>query len=133
MEINDDGTIDPIAKTAVGLTGTVSTITDYTGAYVANEPFENSLSDSFYPITDWSTASLTARGSKDILVDFFQTGTEKEWEINPGKADKSVEEYVSLSPTTSRACTSPPGTAPGTPSPWCWPRTLAAPRTRLCA
>ena len=47
-------------------------------------------------MTDWSTSSLTARGSKPIIVDFFQTGTEKEWEINPGKADSDNEAYVSI-------------------------------------
>lgn len=96
ITINDDGTIDPIPKTAVGLTGTVSTITDFSGAYVANEAFENTTSDSQYPITDWSTSSLTARGSAAIIVDFFQTGTEKEWEINPGKADEDNAAYVSI-------------------------------------
>ena len=63
---------------------------------MANKPFENTLNDGDYPMTDWSTSSLTARGSKEILVDFFQTGTEKEWEINPGKADTSNEAYVSI-------------------------------------
>lgn len=96
ITINEDGTIDPIAKTAVGLTGTVSTITDYTGAFVANEKFENTLNDADYPMTDWSTSSLQARGSKDIIVDFFQTGTEREWEINPGKADEDNAAYVSI-------------------------------------
>ncbi len=96
FDINEDGTIDPITKTAVGLTGTVSTITDSTGAFVANEPFTNTLNDADYPMTDWSTSSLTARGSKPIIVDFFQTGTEKEWEINPGKADSDNEAYVSI-------------------------------------
>lgn len=104
FDINEDGTIDPIAKTAVGLTGTVSTIKDSTGAFVANEPFENTINDSQYPMTDWSTSSLTARGSKPIIVDFFQTGTEKEWEINPGKIEDfdelssgvNTEAYVSI-------------------------------------
>lgn len=104
FDINEDGTIDPIAKTAVGLTGTVSTIKDSTGAFVANEPFENTINDSQYPMTDWSTSSLTARGSRPIIVDFFQTGTEKEWEINPGKIEDfdelssgvNTEAYVSI-------------------------------------
>lgn len=96
FDINEDGTIDPIAKTAVGLTGTVSTIKDSTGAFVANKAFTNTLNDADYPMTDWSTSSLTARGSKEIIVDFFQSGTEKEWEINPGKADKENEAYVSI-------------------------------------
>ena len=93
FDINEDGSIDPIAKTAVGLNGTVSTIKDSSGAFVANVPFENTLNDGDYPMTDWSTSSLTARGSKEIIVDFFQTGTEKEWEINPAK----IENFDSLS------------------------------------
>lgn len=96
FDINKDGSIDPIAKTAVGLNGTVSTIKDSTGAFVANEAFENTTDDNQYPMTDWSTSSLTAKGSRPIIVDFFQTGTEKEWEINPGKADKDNEAYVSI-------------------------------------
>lgn len=104
FDINEDGSIDPIAKTAVGLNGTVSTIKDSSGAFVANVPFENTLNDGDYPMTDWSTSSLTARGSKEIIVDFFQTGTEKEWEINPAKienfdslsADVNTDAYVSI-------------------------------------
>ena len=96
ITINEDGTIDPITKTAVGLTGTVSTIADYTGAFVASETFENTLSDSQYPMTDWSTPSLAARGSKNVLMNFFTTGAEKEWEINPGKADEAEDAYVSI-------------------------------------
>ena len=93
FEINADFSIDPIPKTAVGLNGTVSTIKDSDGAFVANVPFENTLNDGDYPMTDWSTPSLAARGSKEIIVDFFQTGTEKEWEINPAK----IEDFDSLS------------------------------------
>ena len=93
FDINEDGSIDPIPKTAVGLNGTVSTIKDSAGAFVANVPFENTLNDGDYPMTDWSTPSLAARGSKEIIVDFFQTGTEKEWEINPAK----IEDFDSLS------------------------------------
>ena len=63
---------------------------------MANEAFENTTDDNQYPMTDWSTSSLTAKGSRPIIVDFFQTGTEKEWEINPGKADKDNEAYVSI-------------------------------------
>lgn len=93
FDINEDGSIDPIPKTAVGLNGTVSTIKDSSGAFVANAPFENTTDDNQYPMTDWRTSSLTARGSKEIVVDFFQTGTEKEWEINPAK----IEDFDSLS------------------------------------
>ena len=96
IKINEDGSINPISKTAVGLTGTISTIKDFQGNYIANEKFDNVLSDDFYPITDWSTPSLTARGSKQVFTSMLEIGTQKEWEINPGKTDTSQEEYVSI-------------------------------------
>ena len=40
---------------------------------MANEAFENTTDDNQYPMTDWSTSSLTAKGSRPIIVDFFQT------------------------------------------------------------
>lgn len=85
IDINKDGTIDPIKKTAVGLTGTVSRITDYEGNYLANESFENTLNDADYPII-----------GKRLLTDFYEDGDEATWEINPGKADPNNEAYVSI-------------------------------------
>lgn len=85
FEVNDDGTIPYIKKTAVGLTGTVSSITDLSGNYIYVESFENTLSDDDYPMTD-----------KAISVDFYEDGEESEWEINPGKANKVKDSYVSI-------------------------------------
>ena len=85
IEIKEDGTIDPIKKTATGLTGTASKITDYDGNYLANESFTNTLNDSDYPIV-----------GKNLLSDFYQDGARTEWEINPGKADTGKESYVSI-------------------------------------
>lgn len=97
IDINADGSIDPIKKTAVGLTGTVSKITDWNGNYLASETFENVLADSFYPITDWKPESFASvGGSKDIVADFYAGTEEREWEIVPGKADKTKAEYVSI-------------------------------------
>lgn len=85
FEINSDGSIDPIKKTAVGLTGTISKIKDSEGSYVAIKDFENVLDDSFYPIK-----------GKEVLVDFYESGEVAEWEINPGKANPKKDSYVSI-------------------------------------
>ena len=85
FKVNDDGSIPYIKKTAVGLTGTVSQITDLKGNYIFVEPFENTVSDQDYPMRD-----------KLISVDSSRNGEESEWEINPGKADKFRDAYVSI-------------------------------------
>ena len=85
FKVNDDGSIPYIKKTAVGLTGTVSQITDLKGNYIFVEPFENTVSDQDYPMRD-----------KLISVDSSRNGEESEWEINPGKADKFRDVYVSI-------------------------------------
>ncbi len=85
FEVNEDGTIPYIKKTAVGLTGTVSTITDFEDNYVYVESFENTLDDDDYPMTD-----------KAISVDFYEDGDESEWEINPGKTNVLKDAYVSI-------------------------------------
>lgn len=85
FSINEDGSIDYIRKTATGLTGTLSRITDMNGDYVAANSFENTLNDSDYPMLN-----------KSLTVDFYQDGYEAGWEINPGKFYKKQAEYVSI-------------------------------------
>lgn len=85
FSFNEDGSIDPIKKTAVGLTGTASQITDSDGNYLAHASFVNTTNDRDYPI----------RG-KSLLTDFYMDEEESSWEINPGKADTSRDEYVSI-------------------------------------
>lgn len=82
--INEDGMIDPIKKTATGLTGTASQITDSDGNYISHKSFVNTLLDADYPIT-----------GKALQVDFYKDGEESSWEINPGKSSKK-DEYVSI-------------------------------------
>ena len=82
--INEDATIDPIKKTATGLTGTASQITDSDGNYISHKSFVNTLLDADYPIT-----------GKALQVDFYKDGEESSWEINPGKSSKK-DEYVSI-------------------------------------
>lgn len=97
FDINADGSIDPIKKTAVGLTGTISKISDWNGNYVASETFENTTDDKQYPMTDWNPGSFgSIGGSKKVVADFYAGSEEREWEIVPGKADKNKPEYVSI-------------------------------------
>ena len=84
FKVNEDGSIPYIKKTAIGLTGTISYILDYEGSYVFVEPFENTRNDADYPMT-----------GKKISVD-IANGEEGEWEINPGKSDKTKDSYVSF-------------------------------------
>ena len=85
FQINSDGTIDPIRKTAAGLAGKISYITDPDGNYLAIRDFENVLVDGFYPIT-----------GKELVVDTFETGATAQWVLRPGKASSDKEEYVSI-------------------------------------
>lgn len=97
IDINADGSIDPIKKTAIGLTGTVSKIADWNGNYIASETFENTCDDAQYPMTDWNPGSFgSIGGAKEVFADFFAGSEEREWEIVPGKSDKTKEEYVSI-------------------------------------
>jgi hypothetical protein len=84
FKVNDDGTIPYIKKTAIGLTGTASQILDSVGSYIFVELFQNTLDDKNYPMV-----------GKSIKVDIVN-GEESEWEINPGKSDKSKDSYVSI-------------------------------------
>lgn len=85
FKVNEDGTIPYIKKTAVGLTGTVSKIYDYYKNPIYVQEFENTLSDSDYPMT-----------GKKVGCDSKYDGETAEWEINPGKLNKNNEALVSL-------------------------------------
>ena len=84
FEVNEDGSIPYIKKTATGLTGTASQIIDFEGNYVFVKAFTNTLNDQDYPMVN-----------KPIFIDIIN-GYESEWEINPGKADKQKDSYVSF-------------------------------------
>ena len=84
FKVNDDGSIPYIKKTAIGLTGTLSQILDFEGNYILVEKFNNTLNDQDYPMTN-----------KKILLDMINE-EESEWEINPGKTDKTNDFYVSI-------------------------------------
>lgn len=85
ITFNEDGSLDPIPMTATGLTGTASQILNFDGAPIAHENFNNPLDDNFYPII-----------GKSVFCDLFAPDKDTEWEINPGKADKTNGQYVSF-------------------------------------
>ncbi|MCH5210540.1 MAG: family 43 glycosylhydrolase [Oscillospiraceae bacterium] len=82
--INEDGTIDPIQETSIGLTGTASAITQGDD-YIVHENFVNPGGDNSYPL---SVSVSVGRAIADEL--------DIQWEILPGKADTSNETYVSI-------------------------------------
>ena len=98
FDINADGSIDPIKKTAIGLTGTISKITDWNGNYIASETFENTTDDKQYPMTDWNPGSFWLHWRKQgrSLLTSMQEAKRENGKIVPGKADKNKAEYVSI-------------------------------------
>jgi hypothetical protein len=89
MTINADGTIDPIQETSVGLTGTMSQIKlSSSNTYIYHENFVNPSGDSDYPLKKQISATNTVESLTDDL--------DSAWEIMPGKADSTNENYVSI-------------------------------------
>ncbi|MCH5212183.1 MAG: family 43 glycosylhydrolase [Oscillospiraceae bacterium] len=84
LEFDENGYVYPLTETSIGLTGKASTIITADGKYAAHSPFRNSLADAAYPI------------SAQLTVADTQTDYSSAWEIMPGKADASNENYVSL-------------------------------------
>lgn len=84
FSINEDGTIDPIQETSIGLTGTASQILGTNEVAIAHENWENTLNDADYPIT------------KSVGMGISQQLDDTLWEILPGKADQSEDSYISI-------------------------------------
>lgn len=85
FSFNENGSIDPIQETATGLAGIASEITNASGGRIAHEAWVNTQNDSDYPIT-----------GKKVSCSWTSADNDSRWEINPGKADKSNEAYVSI-------------------------------------
>lgn len=89
FDFNPDGSIDPIKKTATGLTGTASVIKDYEDRTLTHEAFRNTCNDGDYPIHGKRVFAGTAR--------YFESG---EWEIKKALTDTvtgaNTPEYVSI-------------------------------------
>lgn len=85
MKFNDDGTIEAIPETTVGLWGTTSTIYTVNGKVLTHESFENSSSDAAYPYLNKKITEGTDASSADA-----------KWVLCEGKADKTKDSYVSI-------------------------------------
>ena len=80
LVFNEDGSIDPIKKTATGLNGTASTIKDSTGNYLTHEAFQNTCNDADYPIH-----------GKKVFADFGADADSAEWEIKQSLVDLTTQ------------------------------------------
>lgn len=85
LTFNDDGSIQPMTETAVGLSGTKSTISLKSGEAVCHESFVNSVSDSDYPYTKIKAGTGLSEDAADA-----------QWVLTNGKADASNGAYVSI-------------------------------------
>jgi hypothetical protein len=89
VQFNDDGSVVPMTEMSVGLTGTMSQIKlSSSNTYVYHENFENPSGDSDYPLKKQILATNTVETLTDDL--------DSAWEIMPGKADSTNENYVSI-------------------------------------
>lgn len=85
LVFNDDGTVQPMEETAIGLSGTASTISLKSGDLLAHKHFVNSIADSDYPYSKVETG--IGIGEDDL---------DSTWVIVAGKADALNEAYVSI-------------------------------------
>ncbi len=83
MTFDNDGNVNPVKETSVGLTGSKSEIL-CGGRRLNFDTFINSSSDADYPI------------SKKVKFSYTVSGDNTEWEILKGKANSSDETYVSI-------------------------------------
>lgn len=86
LVFDENGKVQKLVETATGISGVVSTLTNTAGDAFAHAKFSNSAADNAYPYT------------KIALGSGFKNATKAEtyWEIVPGKADASNENYVSI-------------------------------------
>lgn len=85
VHFNEDGSIQPIPETTIGIYGTTTTIYTSTKAVLTHDTFANSSDDSFYPYTDVAVTGKTDATSLDA-----------QWAIVAGKADPANDSYVSI-------------------------------------
>lgn len=95
LYFNEDGSINPIQETSIGLTGKAvyigSGIDENGIKVIAHEKFVNPSDDASYPIKKQLTEELYKEKSdeKDIIPTAL-------WQIKSGKADSSNENYISI-------------------------------------
>ncbi|MCR5690600.1 MAG: family 43 glycosylhydrolase [Eubacterium sp.] len=85
LNFNEDGSLDKMEETAVGINGKTSLLYSYDGSLVSHEKFTNSSTDDSYPYVNVSV------GAYSTSADF-----NAKWAISAGKADASKDSYVSI-------------------------------------
>lgn len=85
MHFNEDGSVQQVPETAVGISGTTSKIYSGAGGSISHENFVNSSGDGEYPYLDVKAGAGLSTDEKDA-----------EWAITAGKADASKASYVSI-------------------------------------
>lgn len=85
LHFNEDGTVEPVPETAVGIIGTTSKIYAETGGTLSHENFVNSSVDGAYPYTKVKVGVGASTEEADA-----------EWAVVAGKADKTKASYVSI-------------------------------------
>lgn len=86
LHFNEDGSIQPIPETAIGITGDKAYyLFSNTGAVVSHENYVNSGADSAYPYMDVKVGAYYQPEKLDAS-----------WAIVDGKADPSKQSYVSI-------------------------------------
>lgn len=86
LHFNDDGSVQPIPETAIGITGDKPYyLFSNAGHVIAHENFENSSADGAYPYKDIGVGAYYQPKKLDAS-----------WAIVDGKADPSKDSYVSI-------------------------------------
>ncbi|MCD8390558.1 MAG: family 43 glycosylhydrolase, partial [Firmicutes bacterium] len=90
MTFDEDGNVNYINETSTGISDAeIVRISTSDGGYVYHEEFSNSSSDSDYPLKK----QMLGGTSTDVLTGSIENSY---WQIMPGKADETNENYVSI-------------------------------------
>ena len=85
IHFNEDGSVQEISETVVGLNGTASYIKTLSEEYISHVTFINASGDSMYPYKNMK-----------IGVELGKEELDKQWVMCEGKADNSNAAYVSI-------------------------------------
>lgn len=89
MMFNEDGSIEYIQETSTGISGTAYQLIDSTATQLAHEKFSNSISD---PDKEYNYPKVNVTVTPDRKAE----KADALWEIEPGKADKNNDAYVTI-------------------------------------
>lgn len=85
LKFNEDGSVEPMQESTIGLTGTACSIEGNEGNRIAHANFNNATGDQMYPYKNVAIAD-----------DFNGDDEDSQWVLVDGKADESKAAYVSI-------------------------------------